>query len=58
MHSAKDGGDAELAIFQGASLHRAVCTLDKTLGVTARGLSIRTADPRGEEFPNVSRLLD
>ena len=50
MHSAKDGGDAELAIFQGASFYRAVAD-GQNLGVTARGLSIRTADPRGEEFP-------
>ena len=42
--------EAELAIFQGASFYRAVAR-GQNLGVTARGLSIRTADPRGEEFP-------
>jgi periplasmic glucans biosynthesis protein len=42
--------DAEVALFQGASFYRAV-TPGQSLGVTARGLSIRTADPRGEEFP-------
>ncbi|ATQ68031.1 glucan biosynthesis protein [Methylosinus trichosporium] len=46
----EDGGDTELALFQGASFYRAVAR-GQTLGVTARGLSIRTADPRGEEFP-------
>ncbi len=44
------GQEAELAIFQGASFYRAVAR-GQNLGVTARGLSIRTADPRGEEFP-------
>jgi periplasmic glucans biosynthesis protein len=44
------GGEEELAIFQGASFYRAVAA-GQNLGVTARGLSIRTADPRGEEFP-------
>lgn len=44
------GQEAELAIFQGASFYRAVAA-GQNLGVTARGLSIRTADPRGEEFP-------
>ncbi len=44
------GAEAELAIFQGASFYRAVAA-GQNLGVTARGLSIRTADPRGEEFP-------
>jgi glucans biosynthesis protein len=44
------GGEAELALFQGASFYRAVAA-GQNLGVTARGLSIRTADPRGEEFP-------
>ena len=49
--SAQNGAaEAELAIFQGASFYRAVAR-GQNLGVTARGLSIRTADPRGEEFP-------
>ncbi len=50
LHGGTDGGDAEVALFQGASFYRAVAE-GKNLGVTARGLSIRTADPRGEEFP-------
>ena len=40
----------EAAIFQGASFFRAIAT-GQRFGITARGLSIRTADPRGEEFP-------
>lgn len=40
----------EVAVFQGASFFRAIAT-GQRLGVMARGLSIRTADPRGEEFP-------
>jgi glucans biosynthesis protein len=46
----KDGPPTEVAIFQGASFYRAAAR-GQRLGVTARGLSIRTADPRGEEFP-------
>ncbi|WP_424361704.1 glucan biosynthesis protein [Methylocystis parvus] len=48
--SPPSGAESELAIFQGASFYRAVAA-GQNLGVTARGLSIRTADPRGEEFP-------
>ncbi|MGH6842053.1 MAG: glucan biosynthesis protein, partial [Methylocella sp.] len=44
------GGISELAIFQGASFFRAIA-LGQTLGTMARALSIKTADPRGEEFP-------
>ena len=40
----------ELAIFQGASFFRSLAP-GQNLGVTARGLSIRTGDSRGEEFP-------
>jgi glucans biosynthesis protein len=40
----------ETAIFQGASFFRALAR-GQNLGVMARALSIRTADPRGEEFP-------
>jgi len=46
----REGGFDERAIFQGASFFRALAK-DQTLGVTARALAIRTADPRGEEFP-------
>jgi periplasmic glucans biosynthesis protein len=41
---------AEIALFQGASFFRASAP-DQPFGVSARGLSIRTADARGEEFP-------
>src|SRR5262249_43963116 len=40
----------EVAVFQGASFFRAVGN-GQNLGVTARGLAIRAADPKGEEFP-------
>ncbi|MBM3653391.1 MAG: glucan biosynthesis protein D [Alphaproteobacteria bacterium] len=50
LHAQHGEAEAELAIFQGASFYRAVAR-GQNLGVTARGLSIRTADPRGEEFP-------
>lgn len=50
LRAGKDGPGAEVALFQGASFYRAVAE-GQNLGVTARGLSIRTADPRGEEFP-------
>ena len=49
---AQNGGEAAewAAQFQGASFFRARA-FGQQRGVTARGLSIRTADPRGEEFP-------
>src|SRR5574337_910920 len=40
----------ELAVFQGASFFRSLAP-SQNFGVTARGLSIRTGDARGEEFP-------
>ena len=47
----RDGqAPVEVAIFQGASFFRALAS-GQSYGVTARGLSIRTADPKGEEFP-------
>ena len=39
-----------LAIFQGATFFRSLAR-GQRYGVNARGLSIRTADPQGEEFP-------
>lgn len=46
-----DGGTfAQVAIFQGASFFRALAR-DQNFGTFARGLSIRTADSHGEEFP-------
>jgi glucans biosynthesis protein len=46
-----EGGMKEVAIFQGASFFRARAN-HQNFGVVARGLSIRTADPRGEETPS------
>ena len=46
-----DGRMSEVAIFQGASFFRARAN-HQNFGVVARGLSIRTADPRGEETPS------
>ncbi|MGA9215542.1 MAG: glucan biosynthesis protein, partial [Methylocella sp.] len=43
-------GFSELAVFQGASFFRAVAP-GQSLGTMARAMSIKTADPRGEEFP-------
>jgi len=52
LHNAINRADAvdEIAVFLGASYFRAV---GKNLlyGLSARGLSIKTADPGGEEFP-------
>lgn len=41
---------AEVAIFQGASFFRSRAP-GQTFGVQARGLSLKTGDPRGEEIP-------
>lgn len=46
----RDNDVNEVAIFQGASFFRARAR-GQNFGAVARGLSIRTADPRGEEFP-------
>jgi glucans biosynthesis protein len=43
-------GWRDAAIFQGATFFRGLAR-GQTFGVTARGLSIRTGDPQGEEFP-------
>ncbi len=48
----REDGGYELAIFQGASFFRAVAP-GQTLGTMARAMSIKTADPRGEEFPAI-----
>jgi periplasmic glucans biosynthesis protein len=50
LHAPPGVEAAEIAIFQGATFYRALAA-GQNLGVTARGLSIRTADPKGEEFP-------
>ncbi len=46
------GGDdlTEFALFQGASFFR-LAAAGQRLGATARALTLRPADPRGEEFP-------
>ena len=41
----------EIGVFLGASYFRAVAK-GQTYGLSARGLSLNTADPKGEEFPN------
>ncbi len=45
-------GLAEIATFQGASFFRAIAQ-GQRFGTMARALSIKTADPRGEEFPAI-----
>lgn len=45
----------EFISFQGASFFRAV-PKDSTYGLSARGLAIRTAHPRGEEFPEFTHF--
>ncbi|HET9904089.1 MAG TPA: glucan biosynthesis protein G [Xanthobacteraceae bacterium] len=40
----------EVGVFLGASYFRAVAK-DQVYGLSARGLSLRTGDPNGEEFP-------
>ena len=41
----------EIGVFLGASYFRAVAK-GQSYGLSSRGLSIKTADPTGEEFPN------
>jgi periplasmic glucans biosynthesis protein len=45
----------EVAIFQGATFLRAVAR-GQRLGAVSRALSIRTADPKGEEFPFIREV--
>lgn len=45
-------GLTEIATFQGASFFRAIGK-DQRFGTMARALSIKTADPAGEEFPAI-----
>ena len=45
-----DGPPTEVAIFQGASFFRAIAR-GQTMGTMARGLALRVADAKGEEFP-------
>lgn len=46
----EDGLYTEYAVFQGASYFRGIGT-GENYGLSARGLALRTGDPRGEEFP-------
>jgi periplasmic glucans biosynthesis protein len=48
----KDGTLSEIAAFQGASFFRALAQ-GQHFGTMARALSIKVADPRGEEFPAI-----
>ena len=52
-----NGGAAtiEVAIIQGASFMRALAK-GQNLGIVSRALSIRTADPKGEEFPFIREM--
>ncbi|MBV8474805.1 MAG: glucan biosynthesis protein [Hyphomicrobiales bacterium] len=50
LKSAPDGGWQDLALFQGATFFRSLAR-GQGYGVDARGLSIRTGDAQGEEFP-------
>ena len=45
----------EFAVFQGASYFRGIGTGD-IYGLSARGLALKTADPRGEEFPDFTHF--
>ncbi|WP_425045665.1 glucan biosynthesis protein [Primorskyibacter sp. S87] len=53
MH--RPGKTDEFCVFQGASYFRAI-GLHEAYGLSARGLAIRTGDPRGEEFPDFIRF--
>ena len=56
VRKAVDGGGwQDLAIFQGATFFRSLAR-GQTYGVIARGLSIRTGDAQGEEFPQFRAL--
>ena len=46
----RDGFDDEFLVFQGASYFRAV-SRGQFYGLSARGLAVGVAEPRGEEFP-------
>ncbi|MEM1306374.1 MAG: glucan biosynthesis protein G [Pseudomonadota bacterium] len=45
----------EIVVFQGASYFRALAR-GQVYGLSARGLALRTASPRGEEFPEFRRF--
>jgi len=50
LRAGDDQGWRELAIFQGATFFRSLAR-GQTYGLNARGLSIRTGEAQGEEFP-------
>jgi glucans biosynthesis protein len=50
LNAVEGQGFQEVAIYQGASFFRAKAR-GQIFGVTARGLTIHTGDPQGEEFP-------
>ena len=47
----KPGVFQEYAVFQGASYFRGIGT-GQNYGLSARGLALKTGDPKGEEFPD------
>ena len=55
LRSGDDQGWRELAIFQGATFFRSMAR-GQTYGLNARGLSIRTGEAQGEEFPQFRSL--
>lgn len=55
LHARTGKGLVDSALFQGASFFRALAN-GQNFGLTARALTIRTADPRGEEFPAVREV--
>lgn len=55
LHARSGKGLADSAIFQGASFFRALAN-GQNFGLSARALMIRTADPRGEEFPAIREV--
>jgi periplasmic glucans biosynthesis protein len=55
LHARSGKGLVDSAIFQGASFFRALAN-GQNFGQSARALMIRTADPRGEEFPAIREV--
>lgn len=55
LHARGGKGLVDSAIFQGASFFRALAN-GQNFGLSARALMIRTADPRGEEFPAIREV--
>ena len=55
LHARSGRGLVDSAIFQGASFFRALAN-GQNFGLSARALMIRTADPRGEDFPAIREV--